>query len=269
MFEQLPEFLFLNPEKIAEYIDWLEGSVPEKFSWKQSQKKRFGGKLKVPVAEVDGSGEKLDETTQVSSVKSSGLFQHLFLLLEKGNKVQYLDAFDETIWNDLRRKEFLEIKAVAKISEVFKKSQAAEDISPVLKTLKTVSIAGGNQDAGTAISGIEALLGLVKQKHVPLIFHAESTPDFQFVAKLPIECLRCDELPDLEEKVTVFGNVKKKAEKGKVLAKFSLVPELTSAMSQLDGNKRAKAESEMIKKGSLEVVKGPGIELIPLAVYVD
>lgn len=119
------------------------------------------------------------------------------------------------------------------------------------------------------IAMVEALTGISKrdgEQSVPIIFEAESTPSFGFVAQLPRKYLRCD-LSELRGEATVFGKVQRIIPKGKQEEIYNLLPALESYQATLNRAERRKMQKEKKEQNMAEQIKGPAIILIPLAIY--
>lgn len=264
----LRNFLFLDIATVADYLSVLEGSIVEgAIDQTEVEKRAKGGKAGYKIVEGSAASETSMETKQKRIVTDAAQFQSLYELLEDQELIQFLDAFDAGIWNQLRRGELLEVQASIRLPGSFLLTQTIENISPLLDIMR---IAGqdplADPKSRTAFEGMRALSKLAGEQHIPLIFEAVSTSGFHFVAHLPRRYLRC-ELANLQGEAVVFGKVQRIIQKRQKLTVFSLLPESTTSLPTLTKQQRRKMEKEMADKDLAEIVRGPAIVLTPVAVY--
>ena len=262
----LRNFLFLNTSTVNDYLSTLEGSVTDSpIDQTEVKKSEKSGKAGYQIIEGSAGSETSTETKQRLAITDAARFQRLYELLEKQNLIQPLDAFDTEIWNQLQRGELLEIQANIRLPDSFKLTQTIEDLSPFLDIMKAF-----DQDpladpkTRAAFEGMRAIGKLIDKQNAPLVFEATATPGYQFATHLPIQHLRC-ELADLQGEAVVFGKVQRILKKGERLEVFSLVSALTESMKMQ--KQRSKAIKEITDKNVIEMIKGPAIILIPVAVY--
>jgi hypothetical protein len=263
----LRNFLFLDTVTMENYLATLEGSVVEgPIVQKEAGHKKKGLKGGVNhIAKVEGSyaSETAAEISQTRIVNDAAKFQRLYELLEREH-LQYLDAFDEGIWSQLKRGELLEVQARIRIPELLQLFQSAESLAPILNIVKAL---GKSQ---TIDSETESMLHAAGEfgkflgaKPVPLVFEAPSTPGYQFVADLPRQFLHC-ELSDLQGEAIVLGKILRVLPEGKEREVFSLIP---TPIASLDKAGYVKLKSDLETQKAIENVKGPAIIMAPLAVY--
>jgi len=260
--------LFLDIATMEDYLATLEGYVTEgTIDQIEIEKKDRSGKAGYKIVEGEIASEKSTETKQKLAVTDGAKFQQLYELLEKEGSIQFLDAFDEEIWTQLRRGELLEVDAIIRFPKPFMLTQAIEDLSPLMD----IMIAFGEDSLAdpksrVALDGMSAIAKLAEGKPVPILFEAASTPDFTFVANLPRRYLRC-QVSELEGEATVVGKIQRILTKGAKVEVFSLFPVFASSLPNLTREQRNQMQREMVKKELAEVVKGPAIILTPLAIY--
>ena len=262
----LRNFLFLDTATMADYLATLEGSIIEgPIDHKESGRKEKGIKGGIDyIAKASGgyASETSAETRQTRVINNAANFQRLYELLEKDH-LQYLDAFDEGIWSQLRRGELLEVQARIRIPEFLLMIESAESLAPMVDVMKALGQEPIDSETETAFRGISELVKLFENKPVPLVFEAASTPGFEFVAELSRQFL-LSALSDLQGEAVVLGKVLRVLPEGKEHEVFSLIP---SALAKLDKAKYEEAQRDLREKNVTEVVKGPAIIMAPLAVY--
>lgn len=105
----LRNFLYLDTSTVSDYLSSLEGSVIDgQVDHTQSTKneKSIRGDFKVLQGGLGGSGS--SETKEKRLVTDAARFQRLYELIREKH-LQYLDAFDDAIWQQIQRGELLEL----------------------------------------------------------------------------------------------------------------------------------------------------------------
>jgi len=264
----LRNFLFLDTATMTDYLSTLEGYVIEgTVGQTDVGKKEKGGKLAAKVIEGGATSEVSTETRRQLAIPDAARFQRLYELLQEQDLIQFLDAFDVEIWNQLERGELLEVQATIRLPELLTLTQMVEDLFPLLDVMTAFGQDPLNDpEARIAFDGMREVGKLTKQKHVPLLFGATSTPGFYFVANLPRQYIRCP-LSDLQGEAIVFGKVQRILTKGQEYEAFNLLPSSISFPPGRNLTKEQRRKIRRAKKEVTETVKGPAIVLSPLAVY--
>ncbi len=264
----LRNFLFLNTALMTDYLSTLEGYVIEgAIDQTESGKSEKGVKVGYQVLEGSALSETSQETKQQIAIPDAAKFQRLYECLEEQEAIQYLEAFDEEIWNQLRRDEVLEVQATIRLPESFMLIQTAEDASALAHFMTSCGLDSlVDSETRTAIEGIREFVRLAENKPIPLLFEAVSASRFQFIANLPRPHLRCD-LSDLQGEAVVFGKILRILQKGQKLDVFSFLPESLWPKGRRSVSKEERRRSKVAENRLKEVVRGPAIVLDPLAVY--
>ena len=223
----LRSFVFLDTDVVDEYLSGLEGAVVEgPIDQTETEKKGKSGGIGYRGVGLTASGEKSFETTQRLSLTGSAKFQRLYTLLDERGEIQYLEGFDEAIWDQLKRGEALEVQATIRVPDLFKVAEVTEQASDLLDLMVAIG-----QDpltdpsVQTGLEGMRAFGKLVEKKHVPLLFEATQAPRYRFVASLPRQFLRVQP-SDLQGEATVFGIIQRKVPRGERVESFNLLPDL-------------------------------------------
>ena len=264
----LRNYLFLDTATMEDYLATLEGYVVDgAIDQTEVEKRGRSGEAGYKIIKGEVASTKSTETRQRLAITDAAKFQQLYEILQGQDLLQFLDAFDEQIWNQLRRGELLEVDGMIRFPKPFALTQAMDGLSPLLDIVAALDEGSfSDPSSHAALEGMGAIAKLVEAKPIPILFEAASTPGFTFVANLPRRYSRCRVL-DLEGEATVLGKVQRILTKGQQFEVFSLFPAFTSSMPSLSKEQRRQTQREMIKKGVAEVVKGPAIILTPLAVY--
>ena len=164
----LRNFLFLDTATMEDYLATIEGYIVEgAIDQTEVEKKDKSGKAGYKIVEGGIASEKSTETKQKLAVTDAAKFQSLYEILEEQDLVQFLDAFDEEIWNQLHRGELLEIDAAIRFPRPFILTQAIEDFSPLLDIVAAFDIdpkKRGRKINNIMIEDVSALRTLKKRK---------------------------------------------------------------------------------------------------------
>lgn len=190
-----------------------------------------------------------------------GEFRRLEGLLDHHGAVQWLEAFDEAIWQQLKRGELVAVESKVAVPTVLRLSELAEGIGPMMELAQ---LAGEVVDEGTS----EAIEGITKfgqaLQELPVVARPTSATKYKFIVPLRRDALAVD-IGDVQGASVVVGSVQRRL---KPSESYSLLDNLgmSAAMSRAE---RRQAEREMRKNDAMRdaVVSGPAAILTPLAVY--
>jgi hypothetical protein len=259
----LRNFLYLDSATVSDYLSSLDGSVVEgPVDHTQSAKHEKGFKTSLKIVEGGLSGGGSSETKEKRLVTDAAKFQRLYELIGE-EQVQYLDGFDDTIWQQIRRGELLELQCTLKIPEFFKVTQLVDAFAPMVDILKAVDASLVDAKAEAIIKGFGGLSKMLAEKPVPLMFEPVSTPGYHFVADLRRQFLRC-EPSELQGEATVLGKVLRLLGKGQTYDAFSLLP---SSVPNMDAKVQKKLRKDLKSRQLSEAVRGPGAIIAAVAVY--
>jgi hypothetical protein len=265
---QLRNFLFLDTGALTDYLSTLQGSVIEgSVDQTEVGKRDRGGKIGATVygvgLEAGLSSGSSTEMKQKLSIPDAARFQQLYSLLGQEDAIQELDAFDEEIWGQLRRREILEVQANIRLSEAFTTLRLAENAMPLLGVMDAFGLeAFPDPKVKQQFEAMRKMGKLTDEKPIPLLFEAIGTPDFGFVAHLASQYLRCG-LSELQGEATVFGTIQRIIPLGQQQEVFNILPAVpNTTMAQ-----RQQVSRDLASNGLAEVIKGPAILLTPLAIY--
>jgi hypothetical protein len=259
----LRNFLYLDSSTVSDYLSSLDGSIVEgPVDHTQSAKHDKGLKASLKIAEGSLSGCGASETKEKRVVTDAAKFQRLYDLIAQDH-VQYLDAFDDAIWQQIRRGELLELQCTIRIPEFFKMTQIVDAFAPMIDIFKAVEAAIVDAKTEAAIKGFGGLSKMLSGKPVPLIFEPVSTPGYHFVAELRRQFLRC-EMSELQGEATVLGKVLRTLSKSQTHEVFSLFP---ASIPIMDSKVQKQLQRDLKSNKLSEVVRGPGAILAAVAVY--
>lgn len=271
---RIPEFIYLDDQKVDMTLSWIEGSIPVKSrSQKSSSKsKRGGGSLGFQgIIGAHGglessSGEEREETREQNEYSK---FARLYQLLQERDGITIIDKLDEEVRKQLQRGQIVEIESYVTLSPIDMIFRLFTNIIPLI------------QDAGTSdakdIAETKALLSLFQQaqrKGIDAFIVSEEHPEHRFYTSLLTDKFKAstDELPStlitlgrvtniLAETKTV--NLMSKYFGGLQLPKDSL-QDLVSKLS--DDPQTAQMFGSVPSLDDM-LVKYPAVALSPIALY--
>ncbi len=263
----LRNFSYLNIEALDQYLAQLEGSVGDSYAERKSGKS--GGKVSASHrglgAEYGRSKEV--EVQQMREVPAAARFQHLHDLLTDSEDIQYLDAFDDGIWQQLRRGELLEIQASIRLPESVSLMRALPAFGQVLGAMErlTDSPLDDPQTAEQYKAMVELTSG-GNAGQLPIVFEAISTPRYTFAGKLRTNYLLVDG-EELEGEAVVVGKVLRLLAPGKEEEFASITPEMQTLFRFMNRQQRRGAKGADPPRMLVEKVRGPAAILAILAVF--
>ena len=206
---RLRRFLYLDGALTDNFLSQTGVDVYEEEAQTQTTEKgrRLGGGIKAGPTHAEARGEKGSKVVASRTVTRTpdAAFTHLADTLEAEDAVQYLEAFDDAIWDDLRRGEVIEVECNIAIPLLIQ-------IGLVVQTQPIGEIAAAlgqtlDPAAETLLSQLTTVIGMLKV--VPVICEVSGSPKYKFVAPINPLFLRVS-LNDLSGEATVFATIEKK-----------------------------------------------------------
>lgn len=263
----LRRFLYLDSELTGEFLAQLEGGryTEEEQSRRGESGRELGGGLAAGgLTAKAGKGSASEEASsrKVQQTPESE-FARLAEALQASDSLQFLDALDEAIWNQINRGEILEIEAEVSVSSLHKLGDLMQSFGEIKKLAE---LAGEDLqvDAETE-AGLQAIsaLGEMNTK-IPVTARAAGSPDFKFIASLTPSNMRV-ESDELEGESTLVAKVQRKLRAGETHTLFDAIPGLAAIP--------AAQRTEMIQglENSPEfpdiVVPAPAAVVTPIAIF--
>lgn len=254
-------FIYLDTNTLNDYYSTIMGGLTDsqEFITKDSNSKSGKGGLPVVSASLESVTESESRKELISTDATK--FNELYELMNSKGDIQYLDAFDEEIWNSIKRREILEIEVSVKIPELYKTMSAIEDAMPLIGLLeKSGQSLFKNDKEKAMMTGLMSMMNLENGGTIPLICESESTEGYKFIVELSKSYLRMDPI-NLNGEMTLLGKVQKIIPKNVEVEVFNMFPGLKPLMKLGDQNKNTSMEKLM------EKITGPAMIIIPLAIY--
>jgi hypothetical protein len=271
---RIPEFIYLDDQKVDMTLSWIEGSIPVKSRSQMSRgkSKSGGGNLGFQgIIGVKGGLESssAEEQEEVKEQNEYSKFARLYQLLQERDGITNLEKFDEEVRNQLKRGQIIEIESYVTLSPIDMLFRLFANVIPPIP----------NQNVGNSkeMDGTKVILSLLQQgqrKGIDAFIVSGENPEFRFYTSLLIDKFKAstDELPStlitlgrvtkiLEETETVnllskyFGGLRlPKDSLQDLVSKFSNDPDT----AQMFGS--APSLDDML-------IKYPAVALSPIAMY--
>lgn len=258
----LRNFLYLDDRLTSQYLAQLEGGVYEEEAQSTVAGRNRGGEAEAKVGPLSGRGSRGSsaEETMSKTVRKTpeGDFRRLEKLLEEQDGLQWLDAFDDAIWQGLERGEALRIESVVKVSSLYQATELASSVGPLLGLMESFG-EGVDAETQAAITGMQQINEVMKE--VPVVAHAAGSPRYKFICPLKRDYLR-EDLDAVAGECVVIGSLQRRL---KTTERYSLLDSL--GIGGLPRDERRKVERDMKKGMPDAVVSAPAAILTPLAIY--
>ncbi|WP_342431055.1 hypothetical protein [Neobacillus sp. FSL H8-0543] len=266
----LPDIYWCNRKKTEQFLSMLIDDLMPEYtliaSQGKSNEKGLEGNLGKIVAKYQKQSNDSTEREGKIIRSTSSLFKDLFTILEDGDKIQKLAGFDEEIWNQLRTGEFIEIDGE------FKQSPAELVMSSMIEFADKYKGFYAAETSKEDMQKIEFATSIFNLKKVTMIINPYVDGDFKFFTSLDAEHFLEDRY-ELEGEFTILGKIRKiykphqkidlaKLLPGKMKFKKEQLIKFIPNMSQDD----ISFDTEEITEESFEI-KGPAIEIMPIAIY--
>ena len=263
----LRNFLYLDTSMLNDYLATMEGYLVESSELIENKLTSTSGKGNLKIAEA---GHQVDvETGKVSKLKQTdtGNFQKLYDLIDDKSLLQYLEDFDNEIWNDIKRNEIVEMPGILSVTNLFNTLNQVGSISPLIDIMNVFGDSDlVDEKSMTTINGLKAVSEMNNDKEIPVILKLEFSDKYSFAAKLQPEYIRGN-MEKLDGEVTMLGKVQKVISHDQEYELFSLTSGIDSLMKHQSRDQRRKYEKNNTDNNVSDKISGPAIILIPLAIY--
>ena len=261
---RLRRFLYLDESITNEYLAQVEGGLYVEEAQSESTVREGGAGLRGragPIGAELSRSRALEETTSRTVRQTpEALFDRLAGHLENEEAVQYLDGFDDSIWEQLRRGEVIEVESRLEAPAVIRLLTAAEGFEALRQFMDA---AGDPMDAETR-EGLEmmgAFAGMLSE--YPVFARPLGTPGFCFVSPLRSEALRVP-LGDLEGEATLYATIERKLGPRETWSLLDVI-----GLGGLPRAARRDAERELkaMKEFGGNVIRPPAAIVAPIAIF--
>ena len=263
----LRNFSYLDAEALDQYLAQLQGSVGDNYAERATGKR--GGKVGMEYrgTGVEYSGSKEVEISQTRKIPAAARFKRLHDLLTESEDIQYLDGFDDEIWQQLKRGELLEIQASIRLPESVSLMQTLPALGQVFGAMERLTETPLNDpEEAEKYKAFMELMSGKEDGQVPIVFEAISTPSYTFAGKLKKDHLLVD-VSELEGEAVVVGKIIRLLFPGKEEEFASITPEIGKLFQFMNRQQRRATKGAAPPAMLVEKITGPAAILAILAVF--
>jgi hypothetical protein len=266
----LRQFLYLDTDLVRQFLAQLEGGAYEQEAQRlrESRGRDTGGELGasglgaragIKAGRSSGQEEEVERTVQQTP---EAAYARLYDLLNAQQAIQWLEAFDAAIWDQLRRGELIEVETVVAVSTFARYAQLGQQMGPLMDVMQAFG-EPIDEEAKAAL----AMLGNVGQmlgSATPFVGRAPGAPEFKFVGSVTEAGLRLD-LDQLDGEATLAAKIQRKLTADERYTILDFIPGIRG----LAAHERAEMEKDLANSPEMPdmVTEGPLAVVTPIAIY--
>lgn len=263
---RLRDYLYLDEALVERLLSQVEGGVADEEAQTNVDKidKRRGAALKAAPASAELGRTTASEVTASKTIRQTpdSVCSRLIEMLERDHALQFLEAFDEQIWVQLRRGEALEIEASLELSGLVQLAGIAEAFGPMAEIISAVP--GGEQFDAKTLEMLQSFVALAgTMRAIPVMAQPVGTHNYTFVTSLRRDALRVGQ-DELNGDATILGTLQRRLKQGESWSILDVM-----GFSGLPRELRRKMEKDLSDTEEIAglVVKPPAALLTPIAIY--
>jgi hypothetical protein len=266
----LRQFLFLDTELVRQFLAQLEGGSYEEEAQRirDSRGKEAAGELGasglgaragIRAGRTSGQEEEVERTVQQTP---EAAYARLYERLQEQQAIQWLEAFDAAIWDQLRRGEVIEVEVVVAVSTFARYAQLGEQMGPLMEVMQAIG-EPVDDETKTALA-MFGNLGQMLGSATPFVARVPGAPEFKFVGSVTAPGLRV-ELDQLDGEATIAAKIQRKLTADERYTILDFIPGIRG----LAAHDRAEMEKELTNSPEMPdmVIDGPLAVVTPIAIY--
>lgn len=269
---KLRNFLYLNTKIVEDYISAIEGYTYDEESQAiaSSSENFVNGGLGLKVVSTGGShnGKQSEEIKRSVKISDAAKFDKIYNYLQSGDedeKLKYYEFLSEDIYKDLRRDDFIEVLVTARFSktkELTDSVQKLADLAALIQRITDQQVL--DKEATEAINGFSALGKMKSGKEISCVFNFDDRK-YPLVAYLDENYFRCEQDSFVGQSYMLCKIVRKipKGQSVKLDEIFDDIKKLPLNRDQRRKMPKNIDNPDIIK----DVIKGPAMVVVPVAVY--
>lgn len=211
----LREFLYLDYKLTQEFLAQVEGGV---FSEEAQRRLEQKGKDVGGEASVGALGQKAgirggrragreEETERTVQQTPESAVARLIQGLNERKALQWLEAVDQAIWDQLRRGEMIEADATIAVSTMKRYMAIAQEAGPLIEFMEAFGEEGLDDESRQAME-LLTVIGQIMGDLVPIVAALSGSPDYKLIASLRPDSLRTD-VDQLDGDATVLAKIQR------------------------------------------------------------
>ena len=268
---KLRNFLYLNTKVVEDYISAIDGFIYDEESQAiaTSNENTVSGKAGIPI--VNGSGEhtgrKEEEIKRSVRISDASKFDKIYKYLDSDEDegLKYYECLSDIIYDELRRDDFLEVLVTARFSRMKELTDSVKKLAELAAAIESFTDQEIlDQNATEAMNGFSALSQLKAGKEIACVFEFEDK-QYPLVASLDEGFFRCEQ-DRFVGQAYLLCKVIKKIPKGQSIK----LDEIFDDVKKLPLNRAQRRNMHKNMENPVElrdVIKGPALVVLPIAVY--
>lgn len=269
---KLRNFLYLNTKIVDDYLASIDGYVYDEEAQSIATSSENALKAGIGAGLLSGNGTRTgkaeEEVKRSVRISDAAKFDKVFKYLQEGDEdeqIKYYECLSEDIFKDLQRDDFLEVLVTARFSKMKELSDTVKklgELAAIFQEITDQQILDGK--AKEAVAGFSALEQLQSGKAISCVF-SFTDEKFPLIAYLDEKYFKCDQESFIGESYMVCKVLRKipKGRNVKLDEIFDDVKKLPMNRQQRRNMPKNMENPEILK----DVIKGPALVVIPIAVY--
>jgi hypothetical protein len=263
--------MYLDEDLTTEFLAQIEGGVYSDEAQSEMAEREGGGSVRAGTKAIGADLTRTRSTQETSSrtvqQKAEGQFSRLAEHLETEEAVQPLEAFDDEIWEQLRRGEPFEVETKLEVPAMLRLASMLEGFEAFAEVLKVAGGEGLNldEDAAEGLAMVGALRSMLSEQ--PVFARPVGAATYCFIAPLKPASLRVG-FDELEGEATLYATIDKKLAKGETWSLLDVM-----GLGGLPRSARREVEKNLKVAGDLKgfgvdgVVRAPAAVVSPIAIF--
>ena len=267
---KLRNFLYLNTKIINDYLSAIDGYVyneeSQSIASSTEEAMKTGGSVKFVSGEGTHIGKVTEEVTRSVQISDAAKFDKVFRYLQaEDEQIKYYEFLSEEVFGELCRDDFMEVLVTARFSKMKELTDTVKKLNELATVFQEITEQPLlDKQAKEAIAGFSALGKLQSGKAISCVFNFEDGK-FPLVAYLDEDYFKCDQGNFVGESYMVC-KVLRKIQKGQSMRLdeiFDEIKKIPMNRQQRRSLPKSMDNPEMLR----DVIKGPALVVIPIAVY--
>ncbi|MDR0944536.1 MAG: hypothetical protein LBM41_08425 [Ruminococcus sp.] len=266
---KLRSFLYLDTKILNDYISAMDGYVYDAETRTENYTKQntANAKAGIAIAAVGGQlGEKsTEEVKKEVRISDAAKFDRVLTYLEEDNNIYY-ELLTSDIFSSLHRDDFLEVLVLprfSKMKELVNTAKNLEELAEVFQSFSEKTMI--DKKAQDVLNGMKKFDEYNSKKDITCVFNFIDKT-FPIIASLDKRYFKVDQ-EQFVGQVNLLCKIQQKIEKGNNIELdeiFETVKNLPLNRNQKRNMPKNMTNPQIIR----DIVKGPALKVIPIAVYL-
>ena len=264
----LRNILYVDINALDNYISQIDGYTYEEETIVERSSNIKDGKIGVGISKVSAEGkagkERAETHTRNAKVTDASKLDKVIKYLRKDNELKFFEGLNENEWAELYREDFIEALVTPRFSKLGELSLVAKKLQELSNNFQeffdTPII---DKKSEKAISGLRKI-GNINSNRLTCVFEFEDK-NYPLVAYLNENNLLIPK-ENFNNQVTILCKIQKKIYKGEKIELDEVFEDFKSL--KLNREQRRKMPQNLSNPNEIkDVVKGPALVVIPVAIY--